>query len=160
MEQEVLARARASAGRRGLGVGTLGCLGALLIYLAFAHPPAEIAGKAILVVIGVLALWAANRMRLATRYVIELTHTEIRCSNGERIAAIADIQAVDRGTFAFKPSNGFIIKLKSTGKARWQPGLWWQVGKRIGIGGVMPGSQTKSMAEIISALKMENSENR
>ncbi|MEM6480795.1 MAG: hypothetical protein AAF681_03040, partial [Pseudomonadota bacterium] len=101
------------------------------------------------------ALWLADAMRRATALSVELTRDEIRCSNGERIAQIADIETLDRGIFAFKPSNGFLMKLRTKGPSRWQPGLWWRVGARVGIGGVTAASQAKAMAEIIVALKAE-----
>jgi hypothetical protein len=84
--------------------------------------------------------------------VIELTETEIRTSEGETIVAVADIEKVERGMFAFKPSNGFIIRTKSKGTRRWEPGLWWRIGRRVGVGGVTPGRQTKYMSEVIAAL--------
>jgi hypothetical protein len=37
----------------------------------------------------------------------------------------------------------------------WEPGMWWRLGKFVAIGGVTPGSQTKTMSEILSALVAE-----
>jgi hypothetical protein len=47
-----------------------------------------------------------------------------------------------------------IAKTRGAGR-RWQPGLWWRLGKRVGVGGVAPGHQTKAMAQIIEALLAE-----
>lgn len=154
-DHEVLAVVRASAGRRVLGVGSLAFLGILLIYVALIRPPDSLGWQGFLILLGGLTLWLADAMRRATALVIELTRNGLRCSDGEMIARIDDIQAMDRGIFAFKPSNGFLMKTKSKAPARWQPGLWWRVGRRIGIGGVTPGHQSKAMAEIIAALMAE-----
>lgn len=149
--ETVLATVRASAMRRGLGVTMLAVLGLLLVYTGIARPPAQFAWQAFLIVMGIIALWGAERMRRATRATVELTEAGLRTSDGEEIAAMDNIASVDRGAFAFKPSNGFILRLKRRAPGRWQPGLWWRMGPRVGIGGVTPGAQGKVMADIIAA---------
>ena len=79
----------------------------------------------------------------------------MRSTSGEEIAALDDIAAIRRGMFDLKPSNGFTVHLKKPRSRRWQPGLWWAFGRRVGIGGVTPGSEAKSMAQIIEALLVE-----
>jgi hypothetical protein len=150
-ENEVLAVARASIGRRILGLVSLALLGLLLIYIAFARPP-SFGFQIFLIIIGGAALWCADVMRRATASCVELTPTELRDGDGAVIALVADIQSMDRGTFAFKPSNGFLLKTASAQPRAWRPGLWWRVGRRIGIGGMTPGSQTKFMSEVLSAM--------
>lgn len=151
MSDEVLAEVSASAPRRWLGIVMLAFMGGLLIYVAFSTPPA-LEWQLFLLGVGIAALLLAERMRRATSGVIELTETEIRTSEGETIVAVAEIEKVERGMFAFKPSNGFIIRTKSKGTRRWEPGLWWRIGRRVGVGGVTPGRQTKYMSEVIAAL--------
>lgn len=149
---EILARITASPGRRLLGVGSLGLLGLLLIWVAMAQPPA-VGWQMFLLIFGAGSLYFATRMWQATALVIELTETELRDSTGTTIARIEDIAHLDRGLFAFKPSNGFLLRTHApTGPRAWQPGMWWRLGNRIGIGGVTPGHQTKPMTEIIAAM--------
>ena len=152
MEDQVLAVLRASPARRVFGVGTLAALGVLLAYVSMARPPANLALQVFLLILGALALWWADRMRRATRLTIELTETELRSSNGDKIALVSQVVAMDRGMFAFKPSNGFMLKTSQASPITWQPGLWWCLGHRVGVGGVTPGAQTKVMADILSAL--------
>lgn len=154
-EQEVLAVIRASMGRRVLGVGVMAALGVLLVYVSLTNPPQNVAWQVFLIVIGVGALWMAERMRRATMLSVEVTRDGLRSSTGEMIAPLETIEAMDRGMFAFKPSNGFLLKLKHKTPARWEPGLWWRLGNRVGIGGVTPGSQAKAAAEILAALMAE-----
>lgn len=151
MSDEVIATASASAGRRFLGVVSLGFLGVLLIYLAFARPPALL-GQIFLLAIGGLSLWVADQMRRATTQVIEMTQTELRDSSGIVIARLDDVVSIDSGFFAFKPSNGFLLRTKKPETRAWRPGLWWRVGRQIGIGGMTPGHQTKPMSQIISVM--------
>lgn len=154
-ETQILARVAASPGRRWLGVLSLAMLGVLLIWVAMAQPPAP-GWQIFLLGFGAASLLLAQRMWQATANSIELTRSELRDSRGIVIARVEDIAAIDRGMFAFKPSNGFLVKTRQTVGARsWQPGLWWRSGTRIGIGGVTPGHQTKPMSEILSALLAE-----
>ncbi|KEJ96777.1 hypothetical protein SAMN05444149_103321 [Pseudosulfitobacter pseudonitzschiae] len=146
---DVLAAVSASFGRRIVGVISVALLGLLLIYLAIFQPPA-LAWQLFLLLIGAVSLWLAVRMWQATRHTVVLTETELRDTAGTVLATMDDIESIDRGFFAFKPSNGFLLTTKSPGPRTWQPGLWWRIGRRIGVGGMTPGAQSKSVSEIIS----------
>lgn len=153
-ETEVLATVQASLGRRVLGIGLLGILGVLVIYVAIKAPP-SFGWQVFLIALGVTALLVADAMRRSTAHVLELTRTELRESTGFVIAEVANISGIDRGAFAFKPSNGFLLRLETPGSRKWRPGLWWRVGRRVGVGGMTPGRQTKFMAEIIAVMLAE-----
>jgi len=151
MDEEILAVVEASAARRWMGIIMLAGLGGLLIYVALAVPPTP-AWQVFLIVVGGLALLMAERMRRATEYRIELTETELRFSDGLVIAPVAEIQRVDRGVFALKPSNGFMVRTSKPAPRAWRPGLWWRIGRRIGVGGVTSAGQTKALSEILAVL--------
>lgn len=159
MNQEILAVVETSSVRRWMGVIMLAGLGGLMIYIALAAPPDPV-WQLFLIVMGVVSLWIAERMRRATEHRIELTEQELRSSEGQVIALVSNILNVDRGMFAFKPSNGFLIKLRTPGPRIWRPGLWWCSGRRIGVGGVTAASQTKAMSEMLSALLATRDQNR
>ena len=158
MSSEILATVHASAPRRFFGVTLNIVLGLLLIYIALIKPPAHMGWQAFLVLLGVTVLWLGQKMWYATQRVIELTETELRDSSGEVIAYVDQIVSIDRGMLAFKPSNGFIFKVKTAQPRAWNPGLWWRFGRRVGVGGVTPGSSTKMMADIIAAKLAERTE--
>lgn len=153
-EDEVLAVLAASAPRRWLGIGMLAGLGALLLWVAVAAPP-ELAFQALLIALGLGALALAVQMHAATQHRIELTATELRDSSGRRLALVGEIAGMDRGMFAFKPSNGFTLRLHRAEPLAWRPGLWWRIGRRLGVGGVTPGRQTKFMSEMLAAILAE-----
>lgn len=153
-DTEILATVKASGGRRFLGIGLLAILGVLVIYVAIVTPP-SFGWRVFLIVLGVIALMVADAMRRSTAHVLELTRTELRDSGGVVIADVSEITGIDRGAFAFKPSNGFLLKLKSPRPRSWRPGLWWRFGRRVGVGGMTPGRQTKYMAEIIAVMLAE-----
>ncbi|WP_270728479.1 hypothetical protein [Shimia sp. Alg240-R146] len=152
---EVLAIVAASGPRRWMGVGAMGALGAILIYFAFTTAPA-FGWQLFLIVIGAGALVLADATRRATENVIQLTPEGLQLSTGEVIATLDQIELVRRGMFDMKPSNGFALKLKKPRTRRWQPGLWWAIGRRVGIGGVTPGSHSKTMAQMLEALLVQN----
>ncbi|WP_223424598.1 hypothetical protein [Tateyamaria pelophila] len=150
-EPEVLAVIHSSMGRRILGIGSLYVLSLMVIYVALTQPP-EIGWQLFLLAMGGGSIWIAERMRKATGNALELTEHELRDTSGILIARVEDIVSLDRGAFAFKPSNGFLIRLSSGQGRTWRPGMWWRIGSRIGVGGMVPGPQAKFMAEMISAM--------
>ena len=147
-----LLRIRATPGRRIFGTFTLGLLGLLLLWLAVAQPPAEILWQLFLVVLGVAAVWMAQLMWRATARELILTETALRDSSGAVLAEVADIDKVDRSMFAMKPSNGFVVRLKTPSRRAWQPGLWWRLGRKLAVGGVTAGRDTKPMADALAML--------
>lgn len=151
MNDEVLITIRASAPRRAFGLFVLVVLAFLLLYLGIKSVDQSLGIKAFLVLIGLFSLYVAQRMWQATGAVLELTENALRTSDGEEVARMAEIVRLDRGTFAFKPSNGFILVLRKSRSARWRPGMWWRVNRRVGVGGVTSAGQSKAMAEIIAA---------
>ena len=153
-QDEVLAVVQSSMGRRILGVGSIWVLALLVLYVAVVSPPAP-GWQVFLFVVGGGAIWMAEKMRRATSRAIELPRTELRDTGGTVLAAVDQIVSVARGMFAFKPSNGFLLKTSAKAPRSWHPGMWWRMGARIGVGGMTPGHQAKFMAEMISAMIAE-----
>lgn len=151
MTSNTLSTIEVSAPRRFFGLAVLVTAGVLLLYLGFTLS-AQFLGKLFLIALGAVFLWAAEGMRRATASSIELREDGLYDSDGMLIAAIADIDSLDRGAFAFKPSSGFILRLSKPMPRVWRPGLWWRFGRRVGVGGVTAAHQGKSTAEIISTL--------
>jgi hypothetical protein len=103
----------------------------------------------------VLSLLGAKRFYTGTGDAVELTKTELRLKSGRVLTTVENIKVVERGPFAFKPSNGFLVRLKEPCGSGWAPGLFWQRGKYLGIGGAINAGHTRAMAESITALKMD-----
>ncbi len=140
----------ASMPRRLLGAGSIAGLGVLLLTLVF-----EMQGlwSLVFLVFGLLTLIAALRLWRATEDSLVLTRTELRTGSGRVLTEVKNVVGVDRGAFAFKPSNGFLVTLKEPSGAGWAPGLWWQRGRYIGVGGVVRGGEARGMAELLVAAK-------
>jgi hypothetical protein len=155
MNDEIIATIDANGPRRFVGVGMLLMLGGLLLYIAFARPPESMGWQALLVAFGAFALWFAQKLQVATTKKLLLTKDALVDSDGSVLTRIEDVAAVERGMFAIKPSNGFMLKLKTPAPREWHPGLWWRLGRRLAVGGVTPGSQTRPMADIIAMMIAE-----
>lgn len=151
-QDDIVAEVDPNGPRRWLALAMLLTLGGLVLYLAFAAPPANLGWQVFLVGMGLLSLWMAYKLQVATTRKLLLTREALTDSDGMVLARVDDIVSVSRGTFALKPSNGFMLVLKNPAPRVWQPGLWWRVGRRVAVGGVTPGAQARPMADIISVM--------
>ncbi|MDC1228159.1 hypothetical protein N8Z63_00280 [Octadecabacter sp.] len=135
--------------RRYFAYGAVFILGAMLILLAFVQPPA-FGWQVFLIALGAGTLVVAERLRRATMLGLIMTETDLRDTSGQILTTLGNIKSVDRGAFAFKPSNGFVLRLHKSAPRVWAPGLWWRFSTRIGVGGVTPAGPAKYMAEQIA----------
>jgi hypothetical protein len=145
------ATVHASPARRWFGYGVLFSLGSVVLYTTLAHPPA-LHWMIFMLVFGGAMLWLAERMRRATTMSITLTKDELRDSSGTVLARLEDVRSVERGALALKPSNGFTLVMKTKSPRAWAPGMWWRMGRRVGVGGVTAAGQSRFMAEKIALL--------
>lgn len=150
---EPLATLSVSPGRRIFGLAVLGGLGLLLLRMFFAGGAGWL--DALVLVMGLGAVLAAWVMYRATKLSVHLRPDGLYDSDDTCLAALDDIAAVDRGTFAFKPSNGFLLRTRSKGSRLWRPGLYWRFGRRIGVGGITRAAEAKQMADVLAVMLAE-----
>lgn len=153
--QQVLATLYPSAARRLFGLFSLFAIGIILLAVAFTHPPTSILWLIFLLIFGCGALAWGEKMRRDTKVHLELTEEELRDSNGRVLAKLSEIDKIDYGTFAIKPSSGFRLRLKEPKEKAWAPGLWWRFSRNVGVGGIARSSEAKHMAQTITALLSE-----
>lgn len=151
-EPRVIARLDPSPGRRFFSLAALAGLGLLLVQVALAHPPEAVGWQVFLLVLGALALMLAVRLWQATARGLVLREDGLWEAGGRRLAGFDEIASVDRGVFAFKPSNGFLVTLRAPAPRAWAPGLWWRLGRRIGVGGTTPGAAARAMADALAVM--------
>jgi len=154
MAQE-LARLEVSQARRTVGIAMQGGLGLFLLYIVAARSGSELLGTLVLAGAGFAMLWFAWKFWRATDVALVLTTEGLFDGNGRPFCGFEDIEKVDRGFFAFRPSSGFVIICKTPVQRGWAPGLWWAFGKHIGIGGATGRAAGKQMADIISVMLTE-----
>ena len=151
---DTLAEVSTSPGRRIFGVAVLGGLGAIMVRMAFAGAGGSWLDGLVLVM-GLAAFWLAWIMYRATLLSVILRRDGLYDSEGTCLAALDDISSVDRGTFAFKPSNGFLVRTTRKAPRLWRPGLYWRFGRRVGVGGITRAAEAKQMSDILSVMLAE-----
>jgi hypothetical protein len=152
---DVIIKVQPSKSRRLFGVVVL-CISALvMLNFIFADITQSAMLKVILLVMSVIFLWQAQaNLRFANAALI-LKRDGLFDNQGQQICSLSNIAEVDRGWFSFKPSNGFLLRLHDSGGLKWSPGLYWRIGKYLGVGGAISPSQTKEMSDKILLLKQE-----
>lgn len=147
---QTLARLDISTGLRTTATVVLGLIGGALIARAFGG--GAWSTEQILSVLGALLAFAAmRRIHARTPAGIVLTSDALWDTDGVLIARLEDIASVNRGRFAFKPPNGFTLRLHAPARALWAPGIYWRYGRTLGIGGMTPLHPAKAMATAIEA---------
>lgn len=143
-----------SPARRYFAVICFVALAVVLIGLVVQGSP-SILWQAVFLGTAIASLLGAKRLYQGTEDEVELTRTELRLRSGRLLTTIDNVNVVERGPFAFKPSNGFLVRLHAPCGKGWTPGLFWQRGTYLGIGGAINAGHTRAMAEAITALKMD-----
>lgn len=150
MTSTVICTLTPSPVRRVTAVIVLAAVGGLPIWVLLTAPPAHPGWMLFLLGVGAGMLWLTVRLWQATDRAIVLTRAGLFDSDGTCIAPLSEIAEVDRGVFAFKPSGGFVLRLTRAPGRGWAPGLWWRIGRQLGVGGVTPNAQGRAMAEMIA----------
>jgi len=140
----------ASTPRRVFMLVAFLALGTLLVALGLGEAPLPFGWRVALVGLGGVVLAFLPFVWRTTGLAVKLIGDRIEDSRGRVICELAQIEAVERGAFAFKPSNGFLLRLKTAHPRAWAPGIWWRFGRKVGVGGVLPAGQTKFMADMVS----------
>ena len=149
---KVLARMQPGPGRRMLAVALQAALGLALLYAGLVSGPGGALLRALLTLAGAMALWQAQRSWQAGARALELREDGLFDGDGQLLCPLDNIEAIETGVMAFKPTNGLALRLREPMPRGWEPGLWWRYGRRMGLGGATPPHQGKQMAEMLSLL--------
>jgi len=122
---------------------------AVIFVLLCASDGVGIGVRVVYAVLAGLAFGAGERLRKSTSQGLRLTRDALETANGEVLFTMDNVDHIDSGIFAFKPPTGFTVVTRTSGRFAWHPGLWWRVGRRVGVGGVTPRGPGKFMAELL-----------
>jgi len=100
-------------------------------------------------------LWLAYAVFQAKGSAVVLTKDGFYDDDGDMLCALSEVERVDAGVIAFRPSKGFLVRLKTPAERGWSPGLWWRFGKRFAVGGATPGRDGKAMADLVANMIAE-----
>ncbi|RMF33239.1 MAG: hypothetical protein D6754_17250 [Alphaproteobacteria bacterium] len=151
----VLARLAAAPVRRAVAAGAVILPGALLIFLALERIGRSVPAALLLAGLGVALVLLGRFVWQRSGGTLMLTREALIGPDGTPLCRIEDIAAVETGVLAFKPSGGFLLRLRQPMPFGWAPGLWWRVGRRLGVGGAVARHQAKAMAELITIILNE-----
>lgn len=125
-------------------------LAGLLWIVAFAPSIKDGAGQFVLLILGSMVFYQTIRLYQKRNGEIRLLDDRLVDECGQILCMIANIKHIERGIFALKPSHGFLIILKEPMKRGWNVGLWWRIGRHVGIGGLTGRDAGKMMADALS----------
>jgi hypothetical protein len=145
--------------KRYLSLGMLWLLTGLLGYVLVMFPPADTVWLVFLGLVTAATGWLALSTGRATRGGLEFRDEGLFDAEGRCVCRLDEIASVSRGAFAFKPSNGFLLRLTAPGARVWAPGIYWRMGRFVGVGGVTSKAQAEVIAETIAlAIKRRRAE--
>lgn len=127
-------------------------LGLWALWAALSGGPAPAGLRLVMAVLGAVAALGSATLWRATAVTLTLDDDGLSDSRGRVIARLGDVVAVERGALSLAPSGGFVLRLAAPGPAAWVPGVWWRVGTRVGVGGTTPRRMTREMATLIEAM--------
>lgn len=153
-DRQVLAEARTSTLRRLVAAALLAAVGLVLARAGLNLTVATVSGIVTLAA-ALAALWLALQLALAADQGVVLTGGGLDDTAGGSIVALEDIEIIDRGLLSARPSNGFVLRTRTRQAPAWRPGVWWRMGRRVGIGGILPKAQTKRMADRLALVLAE-----
>jgi len=145
--------------RRWMSTGLIFTLAVIFLSLAATAPTFTLIGRLLVAALGLSALWVALISLRSHHLGLVLTDQGLHDSDGQMIARVEDMHSVDRSAFAFKPSNGFMLRLNTPAPRRWVPGLYWSIGDRLAIGGATNPADTRTLADKIAFLLAEQQTN-
>jgi hypothetical protein len=152
---DVIVKIQPSIMRRMFAAIVLCLSGFVMINFAFSSATHSMLLKLILICLGLIFLWQAQVNFRTTDAAIVLKREGLFDAHGTLICSLSNIALVDRGWFSFRPSNGFLLRLHKPQSRKWVPGLYWCMGRRLGVGGSISPAQTKEMSDKILLLIQE-----
>jgi len=96
-----------------------------------------------------IGFWFRRFLRVYAKIGFNINESGLFNLDDTLICRIKDIERVDVSPYTFKSANGFIIYLKTRSAFKFVPGLFWQVGRRISIGGMISKSESKYLSNTL-----------
>lgn len=146
---------QASVSRRLFSVLLLSLSAAVMIYFAFTDPAQSVVLRLVLLSLAGVFLWQVQANLRFPNAALILKRDGLYDDQGEIICSLSNIALIDRGWFSIKPSNGFLLRLHEKTSVKWLPGVYWRIGKRMGVGGAISPAQTKEFSDKLLLLQQE-----
>lgn len=138
--------------RRFLVVLALMLVAAGLVNAGVMREGVDPVSRVVIAIVALVAVVTAWQVWTATAISIELTENGLRQSDGRQICSFDEVADISRGLAVTRPANGFALLLRERRPFAWVPGLWWRMGRKVGVGGMTSKMRTRMMAEAIEGL--------
>ena len=96
-----------------------------------------------------IGYWFRRFLRIYAKIGFNINSSGLFNLDNTLICSIAEIDRVDVSPYTFKSANGYIIHLKTKSGFKFVPGLFWQLGRRISIGGMISKSESKYLSNTL-----------
>ena len=155
--KNIILKLKPNRGRRIFGVVVLTVCGIFLLFYTLFAAQGGLFFRVVALLIGALFLWQAQWNLRVSNTTIILTKEGLYTANGDLICRVSNMLEIDNGWFSFKPSNGFLVRLYEAEDPKWARGLYWRIGKRLGVGGAIAPAEVKALSAQLSLLIRERS---
>lgn len=129
-----------------IGAAAAGGLGCFVLWIAIQGNELSGLQRVVVVILGLLLAAAGWLMARNMKQTLVMNEHGLSDGRGTVICSLDQIVTVERGLSVLKPSNGFVVTIKDPMSSAWVPGVWWRYGRRIALGGLLPGGAMKVMA--------------
>ena len=133
--------------RRAVALVTLAPIAVLLVRQAVGLP---LVGQALCLALAALLGWAVATLWRARTNALTWDGEVLSDRFGTLRIPRASIVAVDTGAISLRPSQGFTLHLDRPIPRGWSPGLWWSLGRTVGVGGLTERRETRALAQRIA----------
>ena len=96
-----------------------------------------------------LVLWFRRFLKRFSKVGFLINQSGLFNLDGSIICEIGDIEKIDVSPYTFKSANGFIVILKTKTSFKSIPGLYWRLGKRLSIGGLVSKTESKFLSQAL-----------
>ena len=96
-----------------------------------------------------LALWFKSFLNRYSKMGFLINQEGLFNLDKSLICRIDEIDQIDTSPYTFKSANGFIVILKTKNSFKTVPGLYWRLGKRISIGGLIAKNESKFVSSTL-----------
>ena len=122
----------------------------LLLFLAYsiikADPEISFTDFLMVPLMAIVALWFKRFLSRYSNVGFLLSRDGLCNLDKSLICKIEDIERIDVSPYTFKSANGFIVFSKTKSSFNSVPGLYWQLGNRISIGGLVSKNESKLLS--------------
>ena len=103
-----------------------------------------------------LAFWFRSFLKRYSKVGFLINQSGLFNLDGSIICEIGDIERIDVSPYTFKSANGFIVILKTKSSFKSIPGLYWRLGNRLSIGGLVSKNESKFLSQTLLGFYEEN----